>query len=266
MKPIDASILILGCTAQGRINSMVKLIESIETLGIPFKQKVISVDQALGKLPTQWIENYEERGWEVTLAPGGGMVQNVSNGLKTIREDWVFYVEEDVIIKKLPTKYQFAKMVQQVHNGRSPGIISYTYVGYQFKRISQERLSKSVADSSQFRRIDDFLFWARDDSMNYGYHVEFPVTFFKTDLMRSCLECAGAKFKKRLIESGMTAAWFNLGLHNKYFKGTLLNYDADIINDIQTVHPKEYEKMIRQTNRSLWTTQGLPTTPGRKNF
>lgn len=266
MKPIDASVLIIGCTARGRINSIVKLIESIESLDTPFKQKVITIDEGRDKLPKQWIRNYEERGWTVTMAPGNGMVQNVRNGLKEIKEDWVFYVEDDVLIHKVPTKEQFARMVQQKDGERAPGIISYTYVGYQFKHISNERLRQSTADPEQFRQIDDYLFWVRDDSMNYGYTVEFPVTFFKTELMRRCLDCATTTYKSKFIESGMTAAWFKLGFNGRYFKGTLLNYDDDIIKDIQTVAPKEYEKMIRNKGRSLWATQGLPTTPGNKKF
>lgn len=264
---IDASIILLGCTAHGRLNSMVKLIESIENQPVTFKQKIITVDELnKNKLPSIWADNYRERGWEVTINPNKGMVNNLSNGLERVKEDWVFYVEDDVVVHRFPDKYQFARMVKTEYNGRLPGIISYTYVGYQFKRITYERLQKSVADPSQFMKIDDFLFWARDDSMNYGYHVEFPVTFFKSDLMRRCVASARRNFKKHFIESAMTQAWFRLGLNKEYYKGTILNYDKDIVGDIQGVHPKEYEAMIRNKKRSLWSTQGLPTTPGNKKF
>lgn len=267
MKPVDASIVLLGCTAHGRVNAMVNLIESIENLKIPFKQKIITVDELGGnELPEVWIDNYRQRGWEVSVNPNKGMVNNLSNGLELVKQDWVFYVEDDVLIHKLPTKEQFARMVHTEHSGRFPGIISYTYVGYQFKRITYERLQESVADSSQFKRVDEFLFWARDDSMNYGYHVEFPVTFFKADLMRKCVACARRNFQKHFIESAMTQAWFKLGLDQQHYKATLLNYDDDIVSDIQSIQPKEYEGMIRQTGRSLWVTQKLPTTPGNKKF
>lgn len=267
MRPLDASIVLLGCTARGRVNSIVKLIESIENQPVKFKQKILTVDELAGnKLPQIWIDNYRQRGWEITINPNNGMVNNLANGLELVKEDWVFYVEDDVLIHRLPTKEQFGRMVHMDHEGRFPGILSYTYVGYQFKRIADERLRESVKNPLQFKRVDDFLLWARDDSMNYGYHVEFPVTFFKTDLMRQCLVCARRSFKKRFIESAMTGAWFKLGLNSRYYKGTLLNYDDEIISDIQAVKPKEYEGMIRSKGRSLWTTQNLPTTPGNKKF
>lgn len=264
---IDASIVLLGCTARGRIDSMARLIESIENQPVCFKQKIITVDELGGsKLSDAWINTYKGRGWEISINPNKGMVNNLSNGLKLVKEDWIFYVEDDVIIHRFPNKYQFARIANTEYQGRYPGIISYTYVGYQFKRITYERLQESVSNPTQFIKIDDFLFWARDDSMNYGYHVEFPVTFFRTNLIKQCVMCAKRNFKKQFIESAMTGAWFKLGLNKKYFKGTLLNYDDNIISDIRMVQPKAYEEMIRTKGRSLWVTQNLATTPGNKKF
>ena len=267
MRPLDASIILLGCTARGRLKSIAKVVESIENLSIPFKQKIMTIDEFKNnKLSDSWIEDYEQRGWTVTISPGRGMVANLSNGLELVNQHWVFYTEDDVIIKKLPTKEQFARMVSIKDGERSPGLIAYTYIGYQFKRIAYERLQQSVANPSQFRHIDDYLFWIRDDNMNYGYHIEFPVTFFNTDVMRRCLVCAKEDFKDRFIESALTAAWFQLGINEAYYKGTLLQWDDDIVKDIQSIQPKEYEAMIRNKGRALWVTQALPTTPGNKKF
>lgn len=267
MKPVDASIILLGCTASGRLNSLAKTIESIENLAIPFKQKIITIDE-IGKnlLPKFWADNYEKRGWIVTVSPKKGMVENLTNALGLVNQQWVFYAEDDVIIKKLPTKEQFARMVGIRDERRKPGLIAYTYVGYQFKRITYERLQASVSNPKQFRQLDDYLFWIRDDSMNYGYHVEFPVTFFDVDVMRSCIAYARKHYKNTFIESALTASWFALNIHAQYYKATLLNYDDTIISDIQSVQPKDYEVMIVAKNRSLWTTQGLPTTSGPKKF
>jgi hypothetical protein len=178
----------------------------------------------------------------------------------------VFYAEDDVVINKLPTKEQFARLVSIKDGNRTPGLISYTYVGYQFKRITADRLKESVANPAQFKKVDDFLFWQRDDSMNYGYHVEFPVTFFNTNVMRICMSCARSSFKNRFIESALTSAWFKLGMNNQYYKGTLLRWDDDIIADIQSVDPRKYESMIVARGAPLWKTQALPTTPGNKKF
>jgi hypothetical protein len=267
MKPLDASIILLGCTAPGRLKSIAKVVESIEKLAIPFKQKIMAIDEFNNnRLSDSWIDKYEEKGWTVTISPGKGMVANLSSGLELVNQHWVFYTEDDVVIKKLPTKEQFARMVSTKDGERSPGLIAYTYVGYQFKRITHERLQRSVADPTQFKRIDDYLFWIRDDSMNYGYHIEFPVTFFNTEVMRRCIVCAKENFKNRFIESALTAAWFQLGINEAYYKSTLLQWHDDIFEDIQSTQPKEYEAMIRNKNRALWVTQRLPTTPGNKKF
>ena len=266
-KSIDASIVLLGCTSRGRLQALTNVVDSIESYDVSFKQKIITLDIFTNtQVPEGFQKQFEDRGWQFFAAPVNGMVNNLTQGLAHATQDWVFYVEDDVFINKLPTKDQFCRMMEIKSEGRPPGIISYTYGGYEFKRISRERLQISTKDLGQYRKVDDFLYWIRDESMNYGYHVEFPVTFFRTDLLRQCLAHAKEHCIGRFIESALTTSWFSLGFDKEYHKGTLLKYDEDIIREIQETMPKDYYSLIMDKNRDLWSPQNLQTTPGRKIF
>lgn len=267
-RPIDACVVLMGCTAPGRLESLDNVVDSIESHGIPFKQKIITIDLFEdAPLPDDFAPKYNARGWTVTVSPERGMVANLNNALRLVNEDWVFYTEDDVIIHQLPTKEQFGRMVKVRDKNRPPGIISYTYGGYDFKHMSQEELRVSAANPAQFKRFEEFLYWVRDESLVRGYHVEFPVTFFRTDLLRQCLERAKIECKGRFIESALTLGWFSLGLESQYHKATLLKYDEYVIEDIQMTDPKQYEsEVILTRGRNLWATQGLATTTGTKTF
>lgn len=247
----EVAIVIITLTTPDRNNSLRKLVDSIEDKKPDYDCKIIGVDSlnsgSIGPI------DYERRGWVTLTKPRRGMVGNLSEAVALTNADWILYSEDDVIVNRLPSKQELLDMTQLTYEGRKPGIISYTYGGYETSR--GHMMDASYANEKRYVKYNDYCLWFRNDHLRNDYWIEFPITFIKRDLLLSCIRCAQTQFKHQQIEVGLSKAWFAQELDRDYAKATLL--DVKAIDEMKLLNHNSYNDV---TKHVLWTNQCLATT------
>ncbi len=252
----EVAIVIITITTPDRAASLKKLTDSIDEKKPDYDCKIISVD-SLNK-GTISVMEYESKGWITLTKPRRGMCANLKDALELTNAHWILYSEDDVVINKLPTKQELLDIAELTYEGRRPGIISYTYGGYETSKTNQ--LDISLANEKRYITYKDYCVWFRNDHLRNDYWVEFPITFIRRDLLLSCMNYAYDKLKQHQIEVGLSRAWFAQELDRDFAKATILDIKAASV--LPTTRHTSYDNVAKHI---LWTNQCMATTCNGEN-
>lgn len=161
---------------------------------------------------------------------------DVLNHPSTVESEWIFYCEDDVLFKKLPTVDEFNKILNTTIGGRAAGMLCF-WRGIFCQKGDLEKLVSNSRNKDFYHSINDTdSLWIMDRSCDAPIFVNFPACFIRRDLFVKILDYARKHFigSNFPIEMAYTQAWYNLGFSNDYYAGVfvenpnqLISFDGD---------------------------------------
>lgn len=199
-------------------------------------QKILSVDLIEKKTNPAYFKKYADVGFEVLISDGHPKLKMIGNILKAfpyIKNDFLFYCEDDVIIDKQPSADFYNYASKQKDFG---GLLYNTHLCEHSLDIAEKRLS----DYNNYLSIKNELLFLKSPSLKDNYYICYPACIIKTDLYKNMI-IEAAKKNGKGIEPASSAAWFELG----YEKYKIYNY-------IQNRNSKTQEEFYYNACMQFW--------------
>ena len=199
-----------------------------------FDEKVAAVDiyrsGDRSPLLDVWLANYK---WEEIRKPLRKSMEAQKDLIQYLNHhlcNWIFYCEDDVVIRELPTRKQLEWMISQKFGNRKVGMISFMHGGFSRNEHDKEKHTKWLREASNYRDVESSTscLWLRSDDLRDAHFFEFPVTIVRTDLFLQCNKLATEKYKGVHSETALTNAWFDLGFDKEFCKVSWIKRPHDI--------------------------------------
>ena len=215
------SCLMITTNIPSRLHLLDNNINSIEKVNQGFlDKKVLSIDMFKEHPRNMKVfQRYKDLGWDLVTGDSTGhrgMLNNILRGLKNITPtDYIFYVEDDIIIDKLPGRESL-----DCFNEEKIGFVCFSsriavLQGPSATTIPQKK-KDFINDPKNYKRFGKDLFLIKQDFLRDNYYLNFPSAIIKDDLFRSLLDYASKNCHGRGIEIALTKSWFDLKLNDKY--------------------------------------------------
>lgn len=177
---------------------------------------------------------FKAEGWRVIFGKGGsrrGMVMNQLRGIEAAKNDWLFTVEDDVVIDKIPTVAQVEDIVRHGF-----GFICYnTHI---HDRIGDVQTTYT-ADRSNYVMIGSDVLLRKDPVIADKWLITFPVSIVQRETLKHMHEYAMQHAQGQPIEVGLSLAWKLSTAWKEASSSEIGIYlTGNVLNDLP-VHPSE---------------------------
>lgn len=258
---MKTACLMLVTNIPSRLPLVEKNIASIEKAnGNGFLDcKVLSID-LFEKHPKDLkpFQKYEALGWKLVtgMCTGHrGMLNNMIRGLhNTPRSDFLFYVEDDVLIDRLPGR----NCLEGLREANLGFICLNTHINGLDKPYDKAR-EQFINDKQNYKRFGNDLFLVKKPCLRDEYYLNFPSAIIRDELFRQLIEYAANNCSRVGIEPGLTRSWFALGLDQKYDVGVFVK--PDTLSHL----PLNFDKFHHMANMQFWNNGYQNPTINRHN-
>ena len=225
---VTISCLVCPTNSAHRVDLLDNCINSIESQGIVFAQKVISVDlfrpgenKYDPSITVNDLDFYKAKypGWTVIggdVVSPRSMADNQIRGLAEIKSDYVFYSDDDVVIKKIPSQ----ATLQELWN-RNVGWINYAPHTCVIFDHPPPHVADYVNNVSNYLSINDDFFMRKDITIWDSYLLHFPVAIANTEIITKLHNYAIDTYDDVVgemgIEIGLSQAWVTIGIPNEVY-------------------------------------------------
>jgi hypothetical protein len=261
---MKVSCLMITTNVVSRLHLLDNAIKSVERCsGDLIDNKVLSIDMMPNqKCDLNHFKQYEQLGW--TLVSGRcsghrGMLNNMIRGLQnTELSDYIYYVEDDVVITRLPNRQSFGCLAYgQTSNAKPIGFACFnTHVNADKGKIG------FINNKANYQFFGDELFLIKNEQIRDEYYLNFPSAFIKDGLFREMVVYAADHCEGLGMEPGLTKAWFDLQLYNRYDVATYVR--PDTLDHL----PLDFDKFYHMANMQFWNNDvnlRHPSINDRKN-
>lgn len=219
---MDASCLMITTNAPNRLSLLDDNIMSIERTNNNFlSQKVLSIDLfPEHSVDLRSFKKYEELGWDLVSGKctgHRGMLNNILRGLGRLSPtDYIFYVEDDILIDRLPAKGTIKHLGSENIGFVCFGARIMVLKGPSAPEVIPDNKKQFINNTKNYKRFGKDLFLIKREFLRDNYYLNFPAAIVKDDVFRllmnhSAKHCAGVG-----MEIGLTNTWFELNLDKKY--------------------------------------------------
>lgn len=243
-------------------------IDSLHKCENIFDEKIMSVDRFPGG-DNLWFSQYVGE-WDILFKEKSlskSMILNHQNVVKKSSNNVVFYMEDDIIINKLPRQETIEKLFDGTEvNGKPVGFISFNnHVWIQFKE-NPPHIIDFISNPDNYITVNGDTFLVKSEIIKDRFYLNFPVAFFRKDVMLKLHEYAMVNCRRTTIEDGLTKAWFDLGYDKEY--ESLIYVKNEILNDIRAGKKITVLDFYNYAQMNFWnndTTLRHPSVPGGNN-
>lgn len=219
---MNISCLMITTNVPRRLHLLDQNIQSIERAnkGLLGK-KVLSIDllpqhsQDIGV-----FKKYEVMGWELVYGKCSGhrgMLNNILRGLKKLPPtDYIFYVEDDIVIDRLPTKESLDGFKSEKIGFVCYGARLVVLKGPSAPKQIPEKTKQFINQKENYKQFGDDLYLIKKDFLRDNYYLNFPAAIAKDDVFRSIMNHAAKNCSGIGMELGLTKSWFDMGLNKQY--------------------------------------------------
>lgn len=220
-----------------RFETLSKTIDSLNKQELRKIPKILSVDQLPGiSTNHSFFNKFKEKGWKVVYKNHTGrnsMVTNQLNLLSNIDTEWVFYCEDDVSFRKIPSVSCLEKILN-----KDLGFISFNAHVHEFP-VSETK--NYCLDNQNYKKIDECYLLKKDKNIfQHKWYLNFPSCLIRVEHLRSCLQHASKRFANSAIsiEEGLSYAWFELFREKGYDEFIILDNKPtkSVSNIFQEIH------------------------------
>ena len=224
MKKVCA--LIMGICPPQRLEWLKKCVTHLEKQPFHFDRKLVALDEFRGNVATEEIKQFlTKNGWEYIIFRYHSRSKTMQEVLKQIQEEYVFYIEDDVLLD-LPPKQEVMGLFDIKIGERMCGYVSPLIGGGQY--CSTQKIWGDVAfiEENSIFKSNNMLAFRRLEEYRTNYFITFPCALFKTDILRNCVNTAIQRFKGCQIEEAITHAYFLDEMDKDYYKVTICRPDT----------------------------------------
>lgn len=207
---------VLLATAK-RLNWLDQSIKSIDTLDFKFDEKILSIDEFDGfKIDHNTILDYRNNGWVVDLVSLKSKHLALKNVIDLCHGDYVFYTEDDIIIKDVPK--DILTILQSKIDGKKCGLLSMNLGGSLLDYPNNMGDLPYWLDNVIFES-EEVVCFTRLESQKNNYFFEFPCVFFNYNIIKNLLN--NPVIGNNHIEYELTNRYFNNNFNRDYFKASI---------------------------------------------
>jgi hypothetical protein len=167
----------------------------------------------------------QERKWEYKIVDYHSRSKTMQETLADITEEYIYYIEDDVLLD-LQSKQELLSLFDIKSNGRSCGHISPQIGDGRFCATNKIWSDVEFLKENTLYKSNNFLAFERLEKYKTDYFITFPCALFRTNILKQCVDVAIHLFKGEQIESGITRAYFKLGLDETFYKTTICRPDT----------------------------------------
>lgn len=263
------SCLMITTNVPDRLHLLDNTLRSVEACNNGLLDgKTLSIDiMPEYKFDLDYFKQYERMGW--TLVTGGcsgyrGMLNNMIRGLNNVNPcDYIYYVEDDVVITRLPSRDTFDSIATTpTHHNKMLGYSCLSTHILSLDEPPQPERQAFINNKANYQFWGEELFLVKEEVLMDKYYLNFPSAFIKDSLFRSMISYASKKFKGIGMEPGLTKAWFDLGLNKAYDVGIYVK--PETLNQL----PMDLNMFFHMANMRFWNNdEGLrhPSINNRSN-
>jgi hypothetical protein len=200
------------------------VVESIDSLGIHFEQKIISIDQVNeDEYSAKLISDLKHNGWEFSFVYFRNRLNTLLHEVDKIKNlgcDWLLHAEDDIIINSIPSEKIISEILGGIYGGQKCGIFTPSLGGSTYKWIKENNGDYKHVDENTIYKDSDILVFKRQPI--YGGHFFFELGSFFVDInaFYKCLNYTKINFPNKQVETALTLSWFHSGLSAEYYKAT----------------------------------------------
>lgn len=239
-----ASIIVIGTTIPSRVSNLENVLKNIDSnITEVFGPKILSIDDFGEGIDASIVEYGTSNNWVIIIAKRRGMVKSQRDALSLVTTPWVLYSEDDAIVEKLPNYADMVQIEEAENSGKKVGVLSFMAGGYNIEAF-REQIAWEIRKESSFIKInDEDVLWKRNSEFKNNWFIEFPISMFRTDILKQCSDYISSRNNTFQIEHGFTVAWFDMGFDREYFKVTYMKNPASVkplldysTHDITTIY------------------------------
>ena len=218
---MNVDLLILGICNITKLSYLHKALSNLDKSNFKFNKKILAIDEFDGlKFPEVFKTQYTNTGWSILIDQHKSRNKSLIHGIEEAESEWIFYSEDDIIVN-IPKSLNFDDLMKE-SDGRSPGIISFSFGGTAVNLAENDVKDMAFAEENEIYSNDEYFAYRRIELMRDNYFFEFPAVFVRKDLFLQCLDHASNKYRQYQIEQALSLAWFELNLHKKFYKTSIL--------------------------------------------
>jgi len=231
----------MGTTKPQRLAWLAESLKYLDNQDFPFHEKIISIDKIGNNQLDSKIEGeLQLRGWKIIKHTFADRGKCMRDALAQISSDFIFYNEDDILVK-MP-KYNDVHEAFDIRdlNGRTCGLLSFSLGGT--KHDDGKKNFGDLADIKEniLLEKEDYLVFKRLEEKKDDYFFEFPALFARKDIFVSCANFAPLNS----MEYDLTKAYFNQNFDSKYYKATICKHS---IFDVLETYKHTYYRELKET-------------------
>ena len=222
----DVCAFILGICHPHRLEWLKQCVSHLDKQPFTFERKLVVLDEFNGHKATDEIKNFlKERGWELKIVSYHSRSRTMQESLNEIKEDLVYYIEDDVLLD-LPPKKELLDLFEIMIEDRLCGHISPQIGGGQYCSTRKIWGDIEFLEKNTVYKSENFLAFRRMEEYKTDYFITFPCVLFRTKLFKDCVDQSISIFKGRQIETGITSAYFFSNFDKDYYKLSICKPDT----------------------------------------
>lgn len=257
---MDVSCLMLATNVPDRMRLVERNIASIEAANNGLLgTKILSID-ILDQHPKDMsvFRKYENLGWRLVVGKCSGrrgMLNNILRGLGNVpASDFIFYVEDDILIDRLPTKRSL-KCADEF----GLGFICFNTHIHCLDKPRSPFKEAFINDKKNYKSLGGELFLVKQPQLKDEYYLNFPSAIVKHNVFTTLFNHASKRCSGIGLEPGMTETWFSIGLSQKYGVGVYVK--PDTLSHI----PMGLDAFYHMANMQFWNNGYKNPTINRDN-
>jgi hypothetical protein len=151
-----------------------------------------------------------------------GLPLNQNLVINKAKNDFILYVEDKVLIKKIPD----FNSIYQLHTKEN---FSFIFYNCHFNNVYTNSVKEHILNLKNYVKINDNLFLKRDNNIIDEYKILFPVAIFEKNIYNSIYNIASTKNNKLGIEISLSNAF----MESEFNKRPTFTYISEnILNDL----------------------------------
>lgn len=171
--------------------------------------------------------NFKNKGFKVYIwGRNVGLALNQQLCINKASNDFIFYVEDKVLINKFP-KLETIKELHKTTN------FSFIFYNCHLNNIYNDTIKNYILDIKNYLKINDSVFLKRDKNIVDNYKILFPVAIFEKNMYNNIYNISKNINNKKCIELSLSDGFMRSDYYNK---PTFLYLSENILENLHEMN------------------------------
>ena len=227
----DCTAVVTTLAHPNRIMWMKRTIPEVAKSPI-FKRKILAIAESPAhKIQPKDAAEAMKADWELHIDGYRDRIKTFSEVLEKVDTEWIFYHEEDVLMKELPSMVD----MEEIDNFMSKDMRKCGALSLNPGGSTHDTPSKNMGDFDQIREnmileTPTLKFFQRNEKNKNDYFISFPALFIRTSILKECHRYATHHCHGMQIETALSQAYFDQAFDRYFFKASAM---LPSISDLQ---------------------------------